>query len=128
MIKWNNFNRKNSRLKKCAYYVPKLIYTSVACAICPSVTSSSIGFSFQNLVFWNLFEFLVIEIILKSKSPTFWIQILLNKFHSILLIKIFPTTPKAHFIASPNVMEPSPCTPPCVLSRCSFLTIDSVCP
>ncbi len=32
----------------------------------------------------------------KSISPTFWIQILPNKFHSILLIKIFPTTPNAH--------------------------------
>jgi len=38
-------------------------------------------FSFQNLVFWNLFEFSVSEITLKSISPTFWIQILPNKFH-----------------------------------------------
>jgi hypothetical protein len=53
-----------------------------------------------------------------------------NKFHLILLIKIFPTTPKAHSnssenfseeviqysrtfcTTSPNVMKPSPCTPP----------------
>jgi hypothetical protein len=31
--------------------------TSVACAIGPSVTTSSTEISFQNLVFWNLFEF-----------------------------------------------------------------------
>jgi hypothetical protein len=31
--------------------------TSVACAVGPSVTMSSTDFSFQNLVFWNLFEF-----------------------------------------------------------------------
>jgi hypothetical protein len=29
----------------------------VACAIGPIVTTSSTDFSFQNLVFWNLFEF-----------------------------------------------------------------------
>ncbi len=63
MVKLNNFNRKNSRLKKCAYYVPKLIYISVACAIGLSVTMYSIVFSFQNLVFWTLFEFSTIEII-----------------------------------------------------------------
>ncbi len=40
-----------------------------------SVTTFSTDFSFQNLVFWNLFEFSVAE---------------------ILLIKIFPKTPKAH--------------------------------
>ncbi len=55
--------------------------TSVACAVGPSVTMSSTIFSFQNLVFWNLFEFLAAEITLKSISPTFWIQILSNKFH-----------------------------------------------
>jgi hypothetical protein len=32
-------------------------YTNVACAIGPSVTTSSIEFPFQNLVFWNLFNF-----------------------------------------------------------------------
>jgi hypothetical protein len=32
-------------------------------------------------VFWNLFEFSVVEINWKSISPTFWIQILPNKFH-----------------------------------------------
>ncbi len=36
--------------------------TSVACAVDPSVTMSSTNFSFQNLVFWNLFEFSVAEI------------------------------------------------------------------
>jgi hypothetical protein len=33
------------------------IITIVACAIGPSVTTSSTDFSFRNLVFWNLFEF-----------------------------------------------------------------------
>jgi len=33
------------------------ITTSVACAVGPSVTTSSTDFSFQNLVFGNLFEF-----------------------------------------------------------------------
>jgi hypothetical protein len=31
----------------------------------PSVTTSSTDFSFQNLVFWNLFEFSAAEIALK---------------------------------------------------------------
>jgi hypothetical protein len=35
------------------------------------VTTFSTDFSFQNLVFWNLFEFLAAEITLKSISPTF---------------------------------------------------------
>ncbi len=30
--------------------------TNVACVIGPSVTTSSINFSFQNLLFWNSFE------------------------------------------------------------------------
>jgi hypothetical protein len=34
-----------------------LIYIVVACAIGPSATMSSTSFSFQNLGFWNLFEF-----------------------------------------------------------------------
>jgi len=56
--------------------------TSVACGVGPTVTMSSIDFSFQNLVFRNLFEFSAAEITLKSISPTFWIQILPpNKFH-----------------------------------------------
>jgi len=38
-----------------------------------SVTMFSIDFSFQNLVFWNLCEFSVTEITLKSMSPKFWI-------------------------------------------------------
>jgi hypothetical protein len=40
--------------------------TSVACVVGPSVIMFSTDFSFQNLVFWNLFEFLVAKIILKS--------------------------------------------------------------
>jgi hypothetical protein len=36
-----------------------------------SVTGLSTDFSFQNLGFWNLFEFLVTEISQKSISPTF---------------------------------------------------------
>ncbi len=55
-----------------------------------------LNFPFQSLVFFYLFEFSAAEIILNSISLTFWIQILPNKFHSILLIRIFPTTPKAH--------------------------------
>jgi len=69
----------------------------VACAVGPSVTTSSTDFSFQNLVFGNLFEISATEITLKSISPPFWIQILPNKFHQILLIKIFPTTPNCTF-------------------------------
>jgi hypothetical protein len=34
----------------------------VTCAIGPSVTTSSTDSSFQNLVFWNLFEFSAAEI------------------------------------------------------------------
>ncbi len=47
-----------------------------------------------------IFEFSAVEITEKSTSPTFWIQILSNKFHSILRIKIFPSTPNAHFKSS----------------------------
>ncbi len=57
------------------------IHTSVACAVDPSVTTFSTDFSFQNLVFWNLFEFLATEITSNSISLTFWIQILPNKCH-----------------------------------------------
>jgi hypothetical protein len=39
-----------------------IMFTSVACAIGPSVIMSSTDFSFQNLVFWNLFEISVAEI------------------------------------------------------------------
>jgi len=42
---------------------PLSCHTSVACAVDPSVTTSSTDFSFQNLVFWDLFEFSVVEII-----------------------------------------------------------------
>jgi hypothetical protein len=40
----------------------QLKMTLVACAVGPSVTTSSTDFSFQNLVFWNLFEFSAAEI------------------------------------------------------------------
>jgi hypothetical protein len=39
-----------------------LANTSVTCAVGPSVTTSSTDFSFQNLVFRNLFEFSAAEI------------------------------------------------------------------
>ncbi len=42
------------------FYCP---LTSVTCAVGPSVTRSTTDFSFQNLVFWNLFEFSVAKII-----------------------------------------------------------------
>jgi hypothetical protein len=44
-----------------------IIYTSVG----PSVTMSSTDFSYQNLVFWNLFEFSAAKITKKTISPTF---------------------------------------------------------
>jgi hypothetical protein len=46
-----------------------------------SVTTLSTDFSFQNLIFWNLFEFSAAKVTLKLIFPTFWIQILPNKFH-----------------------------------------------
>ncbi len=67
-----------------------------------SVTTSSTDFSFQNLVFWNLFEFSAAEITWKYISPTFWMQIVPNKFHLNFLIKIFLTIPKAHSNSSKN--------------------------
>ncbi len=47
------------------------IFTSVACAHSPSVPSSSTDFSFQNLVFGNLFQFSAAKTTSKSISPTF---------------------------------------------------------
>jgi hypothetical protein len=44
---------------------------SVTCAVGPSVITFSTDFSFQNLIFENLFEFSVAEITSKSISPTF---------------------------------------------------------
>jgi hypothetical protein len=38
----------------------------VACALGPSVNTYSTDFSFQNLVFWDLFEFLVAKNHLKT--------------------------------------------------------------
>ncbi len=67
--------------------VPKLFnklyhhVTLVWHVLSAQVNSSSTDFSFQNLVFWNLFEFLMAEISFKSISPTFQMQILPNKFH-----------------------------------------------
>jgi hypothetical protein len=55
LIHWSmNMNKTNGL---------SLEMTSVACAVGPNVTMSSTKFSFQNLVFWNLFEFLVAKII-----------------------------------------------------------------
>ncbi len=42
--------------------VQLFMFTSVASAGGPSVTMSSTDFTFQNLVFWNLFEFSAAEI------------------------------------------------------------------
>ncbi len=39
-----------------------IVPTSLACALGPSVPMSSTDFSFQNLVFWDLFEFSAAEI------------------------------------------------------------------
>jgi hypothetical protein len=41
---------------------PFFILISVACVVGPSVTMSSTDVSFQNFVFWDLFEFSVAEI------------------------------------------------------------------
>jgi hypothetical protein len=40
----------------------QFIETNVAYVVGPSITTSSTNFSFQNLVFWNLFEFSVAKI------------------------------------------------------------------
>jgi hypothetical protein len=52
-------------LTNLSVFLPSLssiyTYTSVACAVGASVTMSSTEFSFQNLVYWNLFEVLVAE-------------------------------------------------------------------
>jgi hypothetical protein len=93
-----NFAQKKL-LKVCIDFLNSQIWKEIMLELNgkpSSVTSSSTDFSFQNLVFWNLFKFSSAEITLKSISPTLGIQILPNKFHWILLIKSFPTTPKAH--------------------------------
>ncbi len=46
-----------------------------------SVTTFSTDFSFQNLIFCNIFEFSAAKITSKLIAPTFWIQILPIKFH-----------------------------------------------
>jgi len=43
-------------------YDDEISYINVACTIGLSVTTSSTDFSFQNLVFGNLFEFSVVKI------------------------------------------------------------------
>ncbi len=69
----------------------------MAYVVSPCGNTYSTDFSFQNLVFWNLFEFSEAEIIFKnqylphSESKSYQINSI-----KILLIKIFPTTPKAH--------------------------------
>jgi len=58
------------------------ISTSVARAVGPSVTVSSTDFSFQNLIFGNLFGIFSAGNHFKNQYlPRFWIQILPNKFH-----------------------------------------------
>jgi len=72
--------------------------TSVVCAVVgPSVTTSSTDFSFQNLIFWNLFEFLAAKITQKSISPIFRIQILPNKSQKILLNQDLSNNTKGTF-------------------------------
>jgi hypothetical protein len=45
---------ENKKLVRLLDFHP--IHNSLACAVGSSVTTSSTDFSFQNLVFWNLFE------------------------------------------------------------------------
>jgi hypothetical protein len=71
---------------------PLSCYTSVACAVDPSVTTSSTDFPFQNLVLWDLSEFSVAEII--QYSRTFGLQRSWNQAHTPLLIESFPKTPR----------------------------------
>jgi len=114
------------------YKVLLFICTSVACAVGPSVTTSSTDFSFQNLVLkkiiWifsgrNHFKIWIqvyqINSIKSCSSrsfqqhqshipipPKFSATILFNlQWRNHSLFKNFCTT-------SPNVMEPSPCIPP----------------
>jgi len=114
------------------YKVLLFICTSVACAVGPSVTTSWTDFSFQNLVLkkiiWifsgrnHLKIWIQVYQINSIKScssrsfqqhqshipipPKFSATILFNfQWRNHSLFKNFCTT-------SPNVMEPSPCTPP----------------
>jgi hypothetical protein len=114
--------------------------TSVACAIGPSCYHVlNWFFSFQNLIFWNLFEFSASKITSKTVSPphseskSYQIN-----FIKSLLIEIFPTTPEGTYqfirnfhsydlilifseeiiqysrtfcTTSPNAMEPKPMQP-----------------
>ncbi len=96
---WTHYKKGNSTCEHCfAMYVSIFWTAKYERKSCLNwmVSLQVLPHSFQNLVFWSLFEFSVAEITFKSIFPTFWIQILPNKFHEILLIKIFPTRPKAH--------------------------------
>jgi len=123
----------------------------VTCTIGPSVTTSSTDFCFQNLVFWKLFEFSVQKSVKNQDLPhsgsksyqinsikscssrsnntkdTFqflwnfqlWFNFIFSE-ENHPIFKNFCTT-------SPNVMEPSPCTPPCQeLSKDTKNTIWSI--
>jgi hypothetical protein len=76
------------------------IFTSEACAIGPSVIMSSSDFSFQNLVFWNLFEFFSgrnhfknsIKIFNFSRTFALQVQTSWNEAHAPLIIESFPKT------------------------------------
>jgi hypothetical protein len=75
---------------------------------------SSTDFSFQNMVFWNLFELSEADITKKSISPTSYqikiiqysrtlppqVQTSWNRAHAHLLIKNFPKTPRTQSEAS----------------------------
>jgi hypothetical protein len=56
-----------AEIKACAWHLfweagPDFQNTSVTCAVGPSVATSSTDFFFQNVVLWNLFEFLAAQI------------------------------------------------------------------
>ncbi len=80
----------------CINFLNSPIWKEIMCELNEkpsSVITFLTDFSFQNLIFWNLFEFSVTEITSKSISSTFWIQILPNKFCSS---RSFPVPPTAH--------------------------------
>ncbi len=61
-ITWSEASWLGGSHKYKTNKLPSFIDTSVACGVGPSVTTSSTDFSFQNAVFWNLFEFSAAEI------------------------------------------------------------------
>ncbi len=63
-----------------------IISTIVACAVGPSVITSSTDFSFQNLGFWNLFEFSVKKIIQYSRTFALQVQPSWNQADAPLLL------------------------------------------